>query len=112
MRVLDRDDSRECFRELDDGSVPVPEHGGVRAEVELPADRVVELRNAMTERGHPERGDRVEIAATVDVDELVAFGVIDDDRTGVGVGRHLREAVPHDRGVALDPRVVRHAVTN
>ena len=74
------------------------------------ADRVVELGNAVAERRDPQRRDRVEVAAAVDVDQLVALGPLDDDRTVVGVGRHLREPVPHDGGVALDPGVVRHAV--
>ena len=110
VRVLDRDDARERFGQLDDGAVAVAEHRRVRAEVELTADRVVELGNAVTERRHPERGDRVEVAAAVDVDQLVALGAFDDDRMVVGVGRHLREPVPHDGGVPLHPGLVRHAV--
>src|SRR5205085_971448 len=67
------------------------------------AQRVVELRHAMAHRVDPERRDGVEVAAAVDVDQLVAFGPLDDDRRVVGVARHLREAVPDDCGVAPDP---------
>ena len=53
--------------------------------VELVAERVVELGDAVAERGDPQRRDGVEVAAAVDVDELVALGPLDDDRRVVGV---------------------------
>ena len=82
----------------------------MRAERELLADRVVELGDAVAERGDPQRRDRVEVAVAVDVDQLVALGPLDDDRAVVGERRHLREAVPHDGGVTLDPVLCRHRV--
>ena len=66
--------------ELDHDAVAVAEHRGVRAEVELLAQRVVELGDVVAERVDPERRDRVEVATAVDVDELVALGALDDDR--------------------------------
>ena len=74
VRVVDRDDARQRLGQLDDDAVAVAEHRRVRAAVELLADRVVELGDAVAERVDPERRDRVEVAAAVDVDELVALG--------------------------------------
>jgi protease I len=57
----------------------------------------------VTERVDPQRRDRVEIAAAVDVDQLATLGAIDDDRLVVRIARHLREAVPHHSRIPLDP---------
>ena len=105
VRLVDRNDRREVFGQLDDGAVAVAEHGRVRDEVELVAQRGVELGMVVPERRDPDRRDGVEVAATVDVDDLVALGPLDDHRAIVRVGGHLREAVPHDRRVAGDPVV-------
>ncbi len=109
VRPVDRHDPGERLGELDDHAVAVAEHRGVRAEVELPADRVVELGNAVAERVDPERRDRVEVAIAVDVDQVVALGSVDDDRVVVGERRHLGEAVPHDGRVTRNPVVGRHS---
>ena len=61
-------------------TVAVAEHGGVRAALELLADGVVELGHAVAEGVDPQRRDGVEVAAAVDVDQLVAFTPLDDER--------------------------------
>jgi hypothetical protein len=103
---VDRHDAGQCLGELDDHPVAVAEHGRVRGPVELGPDGVVELGDAVAERAHPQGRDRVEVAAAVDVDQLVALGPVDDDGSILGVARHLREPVPHDRGVSLDPPIL------
>ena len=70
---------------------------------QLIAEGLVQFRHGVAERGEPKRGDGVEVAVAVDVDELSAFAALDDDRPVVGVGRHLGEAMPHHRGIAFDP---------
>ena len=95
-------DPRESFGEFDDDRVPVAEHRRMRAPCVLLDDGVVELGHMVAECRDPQRGDRVEVAVAVDVDEFVAFGPFHDDRRVLGVGRHLREPVPHMRRIALD----------
>jgi hypothetical protein len=104
MRIVDGNDGGECLRQLDDDAIAVPEHGRVRASGQLPPDRVVEFGNAVSEGRDPQRRNRVEVVAAVEVDEVVPFRSLDDDRAVAGVGRHLREPVPHNRGVSLHPR--------
>src|SRR5204862_3320316 len=70
---------------------------------ELVTGGLIERGHAVTERRDPERGDRVEVPAPVDVDELVPLGRLDDDRRVLRVAGHLREAVPDDGRVALRP---------
>ena len=48
--------------------------------IELRADGIVELAAMVAVNVDPERADAVEVAAAVDVDELVAFGARDDER--------------------------------
>ena len=102
-RIVDRHPLGERLGELDRRDVPIAEHGRVGDPVELVAEGLVELRHAVAERRDPERGDGVEVAPALGVDELVAVGALDDDRPAVRVGRHLREAVPDAGGVAVDP---------
>ena len=109
VRLVHRNDAGERLRQLDHDAVPVAEHRGVRAELELLADRVVELGDAVAERVDPQRRDRVEVAAAVHVDELVALRPVDDDRVVRRERRHLREAVPHDGGITGDPVVGSHS---
>ena len=71
MRVVDRHDPGERLGELDHDLVAVAEHRGVRAPRELAGERVVELGDGVAERRDPERGDGVEVAAAVDVDDVV-----------------------------------------
>ena len=106
VRVVDRYDARERLGQLDHHHVAVAEHGRVRAAVELRAHRVVELGHVVAERVDPQRRDGVEVAPTVDVDQLVALTPLDQDRRVLGVRVHLGEAVPHDRGVTRDPLVM------
>ena len=68
VRVVDRHDARQRLGQLDHDAVAVAEHRGVRAAVELVAEGVVELGDAVAERVDPQRRDGVEVAAAVDVD--------------------------------------------
>ena len=106
VRLVDRHDRREVLRELDDHAVAVAEHRRMGDAVDLLAQRRVELGVVVAEGRDPDRGDRVEVAAAVDVDDLVALRVIDDDGRVVRVRRHLREAVPDHRRVTRHPLVV------
>ena len=108
VRCVDRHHTGERFGQLDDDAVAVAEHRRVRALGELRAHGVVELGDAVAERRDPQRRDRVEITAAVDVDDVVAFGMIDDHRPVALVGRHLREAVPHHPRIPLGPAVGVH----
>ena len=109
VRVVDGHDPGERFRELDHRAVAVAEHRRMGAQLELLADGVVELGDAVAERVDPQRRDRVEVVAAVDVDEVVALGPVDDDGIVLGERRHLREAVPHHGGVTSDPVVGSHS---
>ena len=57
----------------------------------------------MAERGDPERTNRIEVAATVNIDELSALGALHDDGRVALIGRHLSEPVPHHRSITLYP---------
>ncbi len=104
--VVDRHPRGERLGQLDGRHVAVAEERRVGDPVELVTDGLVELGDVVAERGDPQRRDGVEVAAAVDVDELAPLGPLDDHRPVVGEGRHLGEAVPHHRDVALDPGVV------
>ena len=106
VRVVDRHHPGERFGQLDDDRVAVAEHRGVRTARELRGQGCVELGDPVAERGDPERGDRVEVAAAVDVDDLVTLGPVHEHRRVVRVARHLREPVPHHRRVTRDPLVM------
>ena len=106
-RIVHRDEGRQRLGELDRRHVPVAEHRRVGHALELPAERLVELGDAMAERRDPQRRDGVEVAAPLGVDQLVALGALDHDGPVLCVDRHLREAVPDAGGVAVDP--VAHA---
>ena len=84
---VDGDHGGQGLGQLDHHPVAVAEEGGVGHPVELAAQGGVELGDAVAEGGDPERGDGVEVAAAVDVDELAALAVVDDDRGVVAVGR-------------------------
>ncbi len=103
MRSVDGHDLRQGLAQLDRGAVAVAEHRRVRHPVELVTRRLIELGHAVAERRDPERRDRVEVPAPVDVDELVPLGRLHDDRRVLRVAGHLREAVPDDGRVALRP---------
>ena len=107
MRVVDGHDARQCLGQLDDDAIAVAEHRRVGAECELSRHGVVQLGHVVSERRDPERRDGVEIAPSVDVDQLVTLGAVDDDRAAVGERRHLRKSVPDNLRIALHPLVVR-----
>src|ERR1700724_562739 len=71
--------------------------------VKLIAYSGVELGHPMTQCRHPQRRDRVEIPATLDIDQLPALAPIHDDRNVVGVTRHLGEPMPNHPSVAAHP---------
>src|SRR5260370_29889322 len=75
---------------------------------ELGADGLVQFGDPMTERGDRRRGDRVEVAVAVEVDEFPALAPLDDDRRISGKTGHLRETMPEDGFVTADPARVRH----
>jgi hypothetical protein len=103
VRVVDGHDARQGLGELDHRTVPVAEHRRMCAERQLLTDRIVELWDAMAQRVDPKRGDGVEVAIAVDVDQLVALGPLDNDRVVLVERRHLGEAVPHDGRIPLNP---------
>ena len=93
----------EGLGELDGDPVAVPEQGAVRHPVDLFPQGLVELGDTMTDRGHPQRRDGIEVSIAFHVDEFVALGGVDDHRLVLGVHRHLGEAVPHDGRIAVHP---------
>ena len=103
VRPVDGHHAGQRLGELDDHAVAVAEQRRMGHPVELAAQRLVELRDPMAERRDPERRDGVEVAATVDVDQLTSLGRFDDDRLVVDVARHLGEPVPDHRGVPGAP---------
>ena len=80
--------------ELDRGHAAQAEQRRVRDAIELRADRVVDLRDAMTVHRHPQRRDAVQVAVAVGVDELEAVRALDDQRVVVQPLLHLRERMP------------------
>ena len=109
VRLVDGHNLGQRLGELHHDGVAVAQHGGVRAALELRDERVVEFGDPMAERRHPERGDRIEVAAAFGVDDVAAVGAVHHDRRVLGVRVHLGEPVPHDVGVALRPLLVAHA---
>ena len=67
--------------------------------------RGIELGDPVPQCVDPEGRDRIEVAPAVDIDQLASLGPVDDEGRVGGVGLHLREAVPHHGGIALDPLV-------
>jgi hypothetical protein len=67
----------------------------------------IELGDLVTEGGHPQRGDAIQVTSSINVDQVVAFSALDDDRGMLEIGGHLGEAVPHDRPISFSP-VRRH----
>ena len=94
-----------------DDPVAVAEHRRVGApRSSWSRERGVELGDPVAERRDPQRRDRVEVAAAVDVDQLAALGALDDHRRVLGVSRHLGEAVPDDGRIAAGPLGGAHCV--
>ena len=69
----------EYFGELDDDAVAASEHRRVRHPVELLFKRPVELGDSVTESVDPKRRDAVEVAASLDIDEVPTFGAVHDE---------------------------------
>ena len=62
--------------------------------VKLPPDGRVELGHTMAVEVAPQRRDAVNIAPAVEVDQVAAFGAVDQERRFLGVSLHRREGVP------------------
>ena len=84
--------------EDDAGGGGVAQEGRVGEAVELVAHGLVDLRAAVADGVAPDRGDPVEVALPVDVDEVVALGGHDHQRVLVAVDGVGCEGVP-DVGV-------------
>ena len=80
------------------------EHGRVGDPVELLAHRRVDPRVAMAVDVAPERGDAVDVAAAVGVDQVGALGPLDHQRLFLAPALLLGERVPEV--VAVELRVV------
>ena len=74
----------------------------VRHAVQLPADRLVELRVAVAVDVAPQAADAVQIAVPVDVEQRTPFGPLDHQRLVFG---HLGEGVPDDPAVPVSELV-------
>ena len=103
MGVVDRDGGGQGLGQLDHHRVAVAQHGGVGDLGRLLGEGPVELGHVVAERVDPEGRDRIEVAVARGVDQFAPLGPLDDQGGVVGVGRHLREAVPDDGGIPLDP---------
>ena len=62
--------------------------------VELIADGLVDLRDLVAVDVAPEAGDAVDVAVAVGVDEVEAFGAVDDQRGLIAPLAHGGEGVP------------------
>lgn len=62
--------------------------------VELIADGLIDLGDAVAVDVAPEAGDAVDVAVFLGVDEVDAFGVVDDEGRGLAPLAHGGEGVP------------------
>ena len=92
----------EPLGELDRRHVRHPEQRGVRDLLQLPRDRLVQLRPVVPVDVDPERRVAVVVLDAVDVEELHALAPLDHDRLLGEVGLHLREGVPEVAPVLLE----------
>ena len=102
-RILHRQPGVQFLGELDHDPVAVAQHRGVGHPARLVGQRGVEFRYPVPERGHPQRGDGIQVLPAVDVGDVVPLGRLGDHRRVVLVRGHLGEAVPHGGDIALDP---------
>ena len=93
----DRDELRG---ELDRRHRRQPEQGRVRDLVELLVDARAQGRVVVAVQVHPERGDAVEVAVPLGVDQVVALAALDHHGLAVQPLAHLRERVPERALVA------------
>ena len=103
--IVQRHYPRQRLAQFDHGPVAVAEHGRVGDLAELVGQSRVELGHAVAECRHPERGDRVEVAAPARVDQLAPLGALHDDRLRQSEAGHLGESMPDACLVAFDPVV-------
>ena len=87
----DRDQAR---RQLGGAGVGEAEHGRVGDAVELLADGRVDRRVAVAVDVAPERGDAVDVAAAVGVDQVGALAALDHQRLFLAPALLLGEGVP------------------
>ena len=66
----------------------------MRDAIELSADRVVDLALLVAEDVAPERRDAVEVAAAIDVDQVIAFAALDQQRLFLAIDGVRRERMP------------------
>ena len=105
---VDRHQRGQGLGQLDHHGVAVPEHGAVGHLAHLGHQGGIELGYPVPQRVHPQGRDRIEVAPAVDIDQLASLGPVNDQGGVVDVGPHLREAVPDDRSIPLDPPGVHH----
>ncbi len=92
---------REPPGELYRGGAGIAEEGAVREAAELRGNGGIDLRTPMSEQVAPERGDAVEIAAAVGIDQPVPLGRYHHERMFVGIHAVGREWVPDVAAVGL-----------
>ena len=92
--------------QLDARHVGEPQEGGVGDAVGLVLEGLVQLRAAVAEQVAPQRGDSVEVAVAVDVDEVAALALGDDAGVFAHPLLHLGEGVPQVRVVHALENVV------
>lgn len=68
----------ERLGELHHDAIAIAQHREVRDGPELFAQRPVEFRNAMPQRGDPQRWDGVQVATTIDIDKFTPFSSLDN----------------------------------
>ncbi len=99
-----RGDPGQAAGELGGAGMGEAEHGRVGDLVELLAHGGVEHRVAVAVDRAPERGDAVDVAVAVDVDQVAALAALDHQRLFVGPPLLLGERVPDV--VVVELRVV------
>ena len=98
-----RGDPDQPLRQLDRRHAREPEQRGVRQAVELLVYGCPELRVIVPVHVHPHRGDPVEVAVALRVDQVVALAALDHQRPAVEPLVHLGERVPQVATIPLDP---------
>ncbi len=93
-RQAGRSDLDEPSRQVDRRGVAEAEHGGVGDPVKLVAQRGVDARMAVPVDVAPERGDAVDVAVAVDVDEVGTLRALDDQLLLLLPAALLRERMP------------------
>jgi hypothetical protein len=97
-----RGELHQPFRQLDRRRVAEPEHGRVGDAVELGPDGAVDVVVAVAVHVAPQRGDAVDVAPAIGVDQVGALGALHDQRRLLLPAPLLREGVPEVRAVGGD----------